>query len=332
MQIAIYGAFLDGDGFSVRGTRESFAAACREIAKVWWEQGHVISIETTLQTDADYHFGRAFLDLAGEAQLAKPRIILRRPLHASSDWNEFIPMNSSLFSYAPRSQPYWEAGTIDAIGRSDAVFLIGGRNGSLMAGMGAHIARKKLYCVGSFGGAAERMLDVMEKEAKQSEQTTLAQLRLPWSPVVLQQLARLTGRRRVVIVHGRATDYEVLKGLLVEQLGSDVRLMIEEFGESKALPEKWEDVAESVDAAIVIATPDDEGRAAEDTQPLKPRARQNVWLEAGWFWGSLGRSRMLILTRGAVEFPSDLSGIEYYEYKSSPAECRSKIEAFVRSL
>ena len=34
--------------------------------------------------------------------------------------------------------------------------------------------------------------------------------------------------------------------------------------------------------------------------------------EIGWFWGHLGRNRMMLLFRGDLEIPTDLQGIEFF--------------------
>jgi predicted nucleotide-binding protein len=46
---------------------------------------------------------------------------------------------------------------------------------------------------------------------------------------------------------------------------------------------------------------------------MKPRARQNVVLELGFFWGKLTRSRVcvLYLYKEGVELPSDLGRLVY---------------------
>jgi predicted nucleotide-binding protein len=65
--------------------------------------------------------------------------------------------------------------------------------------------------------------------------------------------------------------------------------------------------------AIVLLTPDDEGRALSELTP-KPRARQNVILELGYFVGKLGRRGrrgMCALHNGNVEIPSDYHGVVY---------------------
>ena len=58
---------------------------------------------------------------------------------------------------------------------------------------------------------------------------------------------------------------------------------------------------------------------------FKPRARQNVVLEFGFFMGLLGRDRVCCLYKGDVELPSDMLGIVYILFKESVEECRDKI-------
>lgn len=47
---------------------------------------------------------------------------------------------------------------------------------------------------------------------------------------------------------------------------------------------------------------------------MKPRARQNVVLELGYFIGKLGRDRVIVLNKGGVEKPSDVAGVMYIDY------------------
>jgi predicted nucleotide-binding protein len=65
---------------------------------------------------------------------------------------------------------------------------------------------------------------------------------------------------------------------------------------------------------------------------MRPRAWQNVWLEVGWFWGCLGRKRVLVMCKGNIEIPSDLQGLEYYRYSDTPTEAGDSIRDFVRQL
>ena len=88
-----------------------------------------------------------------------------------------------------------------------------------------------------------------------------------------------------------------------------------------------------VDAAIALVTPDDLGGLREDSDAgLRDRARQNVWVEVGWFWGKLGRARTLLLGKRGVELPSDLSGLVMEEFNDLPAEREPQICNWIESL
>lgn len=71
--------------------------------------------------------------------------------------------------------------------------------------------------------------------------------------------------------------------------------------------------AESVDAALLLATPDDFVTSRE-VQGATPR--DNIILEAGVFNGALGRERTILLVPRAsqVKLPTDYSGIVYKGY------------------
>jgi len=54
---------------------------------------------------------------------------------------------------------------------------------------------------------------------------------------------------------------------------------------------------------------DDVGKGNEDPCEPKPRARQNVVFELGYFIGKLGRSRVWALHDEGVELPTDFHGV-----------------------
>ena len=64
--------------------------------------------------------------------------------------------------------------------------------------------------------------------------------------------------------------------------------------------------------AVVLLTPDDVGGVSKDE--LKPRARQNVILELGYFLARLSRRKVCALHRGGIEIPSDYMGVIYVPY------------------
>jgi len=66
-----------------------------------------------------------------------------------------------------------------------------------------------------------------------------------------------------------------------------------------------------VSYAVVLLTPDYVGSAVVAPGELKPRSRQNVILEHGYFLGKLGRTHVAALVSPGVEVPSHLSGVLY---------------------
>jgi Zn-dependent protease with chaperone function len=109
------------------------------------------------------------------------------------------------------------------------------------------------------------------------------------------------------------------------------KVMATETVGALALPEKFETIASNVSGAIAIITPDDIGGAV-GLGPSELRTRQNVVMEIGWAWGRLGRDRCLLLVRGEVHLPSDLSGADVHAFTKTPAECGEIVRSFIRSL
>jgi len=139
----------------------------------------------------------------------------------------------------------------------------------------------------------------------------------------------------ILVIHGhdRLALLE-LKDYLHERFPHIVpRLMQAETHGSLAMPEKFDRVAADVCGAIAIVTPDDIGNAVRDLEgQARFRPRQNVVMEIGWAWGHLGRGRCLLLVRGALELPSDFSGVDAHPFEQSPAECGEVVRDFVSSL
>ncbi|NML84840.1 nucleotide-binding protein [Polaromonas sp.] len=117
--------------------------------------------------------------------------------------------------------------------------------------------------------------------------------------------------RRVFLVHGHHDGllYEVARYL--EKLNLAAVILREQPSGGRTIIEKFVDYAD-VGYAVVLLTPDDRGglvKAAYEEQ--RPRARQNVILELGYFLGKLSRNRVTALHMGDVEIPSDYSGAAF---------------------
>jgi predicted nucleotide-binding protein len=81
-------------------------------------------------------------------------------------------------------------------------------------------------------------------------------------------------------------------------------------GPTTAVPRGSASAAAGYGFAVVLMTPDDVGKA-EMAPDLRPRARQNVVFELGFFIGALGPERVAALVKGDIERPSDFDGVVY---------------------
>ncbi|HUX65997.1 MAG TPA: nucleotide-binding protein [Terriglobales bacterium] len=115
--------------------------------------------------------------------------------------------------------------------------------------------------------------------------------------------------RELFLVHGNdeGAKHEVAR--FIEKLGLEVTILDERANRGRTLIEKFEGNADA-GFAVVLLTPDDIGHAAKESTP-SPRARQNVILELGYFFGRLGRARTCVLYTDGVELPSDILGLGY---------------------
>jgi predicted nucleotide-binding protein len=121
----------------------------------------------------------------------------------------------------------------------------------------------------------------------------------------------------VFIVHGHDDEAKETVARFVENFGIEATILHEQANRGQTIPEKFEEHAGEAGFAIILLTPDDVGASQDEANNLKPRARQNVVLELGYFWGRLGRERVCVLYKEGVELPSDIHGILYVPMDSS---------------
>jgi len=116
----------------------------------------------------------------------------------------------------------------------------------------------------------------------------------------------------VFIVHGRDAEVKETVARFIERLGLKAIILHEIPNIGRTIIEKFEDHS-NVGFAVVLLTPDDLGTSKDKREELKPRTRQNVIFELGYFIGKLGRKRVCVLYKENVEIPSDYEGILYVE-------------------
>lgn len=115
--------------------------------------------------------------------------------------------------------------------------------------------------------------------------------------------------KNVFLVHGRdgAVKNEVARFL--EKLGLEVVILHERPNKGRTLITKFQEESAGVTFAVVLVTPDDTGGLTNEDH--RPRARQNVIFELGFFIGKLGSDRVCALMSPEVEKPSDYDGVAY---------------------
>ncbi len=123
----------------------------------------------------------------------------------------------------------------------------------------------------------------------------------------------------VFIVHGHDEAAKETVARFIEKVSLKAIILHEQPNAGRTIIEKFEDYS-NVGFAIVLLTPDDLGASRDKrVSKYKPRARQNVILELGYFMGKLGRGRVCALYKEGVETPSDYQGVLYIQMDDAGA-------------
>lgn len=126
-------------------------------------------------------------------------------------------------------------------------------------------------------------------------------------------------QKLIFVVHGRDSERKLDFARTITSLtGQEVTILHEQPNSGQVLIEKFEQSAGRAGFAVVLLTADDLGRSKEDDND-RPRARQNVVFEMGFFFGSLGRKRVAVFIDEGVEQPGDVLGIVYTAIDSAGA-------------
>ncbi len=162
---------------------------------------------------------------------------------------------------------------------------------------------------GRYGEQAVAFLDGLVDELKQCkyvvknvEETTY--------PIASKVSTK--GRAKVFVVHGHDEAMKQSVARTLMKLKLEPIILHEQPDSGKTIIEKFERDSD-VGFAVILLSPDDMGYKKDDgAKKAKPRARQNVIFELGYFVGKLGRNKVMALKRGDdLEVPSDLSGVVY---------------------
>lgn len=132
---------------------------------------------------------------------------------------------------------------------------------------------------------------------------------------------------KIFIVHGHDTDSRDQLELVLRRLGLEPYILQNSDSKSQTIIEALENNIYTDSAfGIVLLTPDDYGYSkAKGEIERSPRARQNVILEMGMLLAKLGRKRMAIIKKGALELPSDIDGLLRLEYNTNVKEVAQQL-------
>jgi predicted nucleotide-binding protein len=126
----------------------------------------------------------------------------------------------------------------------------------------------------------------------------------------------LTKGRDIFLVHGHDEAAKQAVARYLEKLNLNTIILHEKADKGRTIIEKFEDYSD-VGFAIILLTPDDMGYKNGEPGEVKPRARQNVIFELGYFIGKLGRGNVCALYKEGFELPSDIRGVLYVPMDSA---------------
>lgn len=123
--------------------------------------------------------------------------------------------------------------------------------------------------------------------------------------------------KKVFVVYGHDDTARLQLEAMLRRWDLEPIILDQQASAGQTIIEKLEEYGSDVGYAIVLATPDDEGKAKTEAE-LKPRVRQNVVLEMGMFLAKLGREKVAILLKETPNFekPSDIQGLVYIPYQN----------------
>lgn len=141
-----------------------------------------------------------------------------------------------------------------------------------------------------------------------------------------------TENRRVFLIHGHGeAQWRALSSILTG-LKLETVVLQEEPGRGRTMIEKFLEVARSCIFSIAVFTPDDMiqfEKSGETDRYFQPRP--NAIFELGWFVGTLGRERALVIAQEDVQTFSDFYGVEILTYRDKIEEVYLKLERELRS-
>ena len=124
-------------------------------------------------------------------------------------------------------------------------------------------------------------------------------------------------KRKIFVVYGHDDIARTQLEAMLRRWDLEPIILDQQVSAGQTIIEKLEEYSKEVQYAIVLATPDDEGKSVSEPS-TKKRVRQNVVLELGMFLSKLGRDKVAILLKEDRDFekPSDIQGLIYIPFSN----------------
>ena len=128
-------------------------------------------------------------------------------------------------------------------------------------------------------------------------------------------------KKKIFVVYGHDDIAKTQLEAMLRRWDLEPIILDQQVSAGQTIIEKLEEYSKEVQYAIVLATPDDEGKSNSETTHKK-RVRQNVVLELGMFLAKLGRDKVAILLKEDRDFekPSDIQGLVYIPFTNKVDE------------
>ncbi len=217
--------------------------------------------------------------------------------------------------------------------KNQTVDWFGTKNGSLDIGAYTSWRQRCIKAINDIGKSGDRLIKDIENHpyVQQPYDITIEQILgnleaalefakeslMSGKDINTDKISKVTNKK-VFIIHGHDEAAKQTVARFIEHLELEPIILHEKPNKGRTLIEKVLDNAETVDFAIALLTPDDEGYSVKQPSEKRKRARQNVIFELGLFIGKLGRQRVVALHKD-IENPSDLGGVVYIQFDEAGA-------------
>lgn len=158
----------------------------------------------------------------------------------------------------------------------------------------------------------DRLPEVMEdiREKIRVLQAVHEQLDICDGPSIATEMLSPSDTAPIFLVYGRGKErHEIVRRFLQKTTDRSVIVLAEQPDHGRYLLEKLLSNGQEVGFVVLLLTPDDAGGLSGEDP--RPRARQNVVFELGFFIALLGRDRVAALNDPSVELPTAVSGVTY---------------------